>query len=80
VAAQADSQPVGGNYPTDLWWGGEVFSDTHRVTLPADAPPGPYHVWTGLYAVETGQRLPVTDGARQPVTDAQIDLGVVAVR
>ena len=49
VVAQADGQPVEGNYPTDLWSVGEVISDTHVVPLPEDLSPGAYLVSTGLY-------------------------------
>ena len=77
AVAQADSQPVEGNYPTDLWADNEVISDTHAVALPGDLPAGPYDVWIGLYSVETGQRLPVLDDRGQPVPDDRIHLGEI---
>ena len=73
--AQADSEPLGGNYPTDLWGRDEVISDTHTVPLPPGLPAGPYTVVVGLYSVETGQRLPVNDGEGRIVPSDQIELG-----
>ena len=77
LIAQADGQPVEGNYPTDLWSDGEVISDTHTVSLPGDLPDGEYRVSVGLYSVETGQRLSVLDDQSQPVPNDQIELGQI---
>jgi len=79
LIAQADGQPVEGNYPTDLWGDGEAISDTHTISLPVELPDGRYEVSVGLYSVETGQRLPVFDDQGQPAPVDQIELGQIAL-
>lgn len=63
LAAQADSPPAGGAYPTSLWDPGEIIVDERRLS---DLPPGRYTLQVGLYRPDTGERLPVAgvaDGA-----------------
>ena len=36
---------------------GDMFSQRHRLELPADLPPGPYRISMGVYHPATGQRL-----------------------
>jgi hypothetical protein len=36
-------------YPTSLWKPGEVLLDRHQLTVPPDAPPGPYELFAGMY-------------------------------
>jgi hypothetical protein len=57
--AQADHRPLGNLYPTSLWPVGETIRETSELILPADFPPGSYEVWTGLYLLESGERLAV---------------------
>jgi hypothetical protein len=57
--AQHDGQPQGGAYPTSIWDMGEVVSDEHLLSLPADLLAGDYALQAGLYRLETGRRLPV---------------------
>jgi hypothetical protein len=55
---QHDSMPRGGAAPTSGWQPGAVISDTIRLELRADAPPGPgYSYPLGLYLWQTGERL-----------------------
>lgn len=56
-AAQNDSQPRGGSYPTSYWDVGEVVIDEHVLQIPEDIPPGDYQLLTGMYLLETGDRL-----------------------
>lgn len=60
LIAQHDSQPMQGYLPTGDWVPGEVIPDRHRLTLPADTPPGHYQLVTGMYDLETMERLPVS--------------------
>jgi hypothetical protein len=60
-ATQADHQPLGNIFPTSVWPVGEIIRETSELALPADIPPGQYQLWTGLYNLETGERLPVED-------------------
>ncbi len=59
VLAQFDGQPREGTYPTSRWIPGELIADSYPLTLPAEAPPGPYRVYLGLYNETTGARLPI---------------------
>jgi 4-amino-4-deoxy-L-arabinose transferase-like glycosyltransferase len=63
----ADSVPRGGNYPTWAWSPGEYIADTWTFTLPDDLPPGEYHIFTGFYRQDTGERMPaIQDGQAAP--------------
>lgn len=53
IAAQADVV-----YPTSFWMPGEYVTDTYSFQL----PPGQYSLATGLYNLETGERLPLSNG------------------
>ncbi len=59
VLAQFDGQPREGAYPTSRWIPGEIIEDSYPVLFPADAPPGPYRAFIGLYDEATLERLPV---------------------
>ena len=67
--AQQDGPPVtaDGAAPTGSWQPGEYLTTVHRLALPA----GEINVRVGLYAPETGVRLPVTV-AGQPAGDSVI--------
>ncbi len=72
VLAQFDGQPQAGTYPTSHWIPGESIIDSYPITLPVDAPPGPYQIYIGLYNETTGQRLPVpTDSAGRVLLDVR---------
>jgi hypothetical protein len=58
VIAQVDQQPLAGAAPTMTWLPGEILADSYTLTLPADLPPGDYHLIAGLYNAVTGERLP----------------------
>jgi hypothetical protein len=61
ILAQFDGQPQEGRYPTSHWIPGEIIEDVYPLFFPAEAPPGPYRVFIGLYDEPTLQRLPVSD-------------------
>jgi|GEM_PF-725403 len=64
---QADGWPQGGRMLTTQWQPGEYIEDTYTMVIPADAPPGPYLLVTGLYDALSGDRLPAfRDGQRLP--------------
>jgi hypothetical protein len=60
VWAQSDSAPANWSRPTTGWLAGEYITDPHRLSLPAELPPGDYELLVGLYDPTTGQRVPVT--------------------
>ena len=57
-----DSQPLGGYFPTSQWPANEIVTDIVQLPLPADLPPGDYTLITGLYLLDTGERLIQADG------------------
>ncbi len=65
IAAQRDSQPQSGNYPTSIWDIDEVVKDEYEMTLKPDMPPGTYRLEVGLYLLTTGERLPAFVGGKR---------------
>jgi 4-amino-4-deoxy-L-arabinose transferase-like glycosyltransferase len=65
VWGQHDDFPAFGSYPMTEWQRDEIVGDRIRIELPADIPPGVYHVFVGMYDPATGERLPLLrDGQR----------------
>ncbi len=60
IVAQSDSEPVGGSLPTSSWEPGQPVDDNRGLEVPVGTLPGRYHLRVGLYAIEDGQRLPIT--------------------
>lgn len=60
-AAQGDSAPLQGIYPTSAWAVGVPFEDTYRLDL-RGLPSGTYHLRLGFYRLHDFSRLPVEDG------------------
>ncbi|MDO8689549.1 MAG: glycosyltransferase family 39 protein [Dehalococcoidia bacterium] len=54
---QADSQPLGGGFPTTRWPVGSIIADERWLKIPADTPPGEYHLVVGMYDFATMKRL-----------------------
>jgi hypothetical protein len=65
VIAQADplagagASGQGEGYFTSRWQPGKLILDDVSISIPPDAPPGPYRLALGLYDGDTLQRLPV---------------------
>jgi len=57
--AQSDQQAGGVYYPTSLWQPGETLRDRHTLTLPIDAPAGPYQLLVGMYQLVNGELIPL---------------------
>ena len=68
LVAQSDKINPG-DFPTHRWPTDRYVSDTHRLALPPDLPPGPYTVATGLWVQAEGWRLPVFDDDGAAVDD-----------
>jgi hypothetical protein len=58
-----DSQPLGGYFPTSRWPAGEIVTDIVQIPLPPDLPPGEYSLITGMYLLDSGERLRQASGA-----------------
>jgi len=78
IWGQSDSEPEHGFYPTSFWHAGEVVLDRHEVPVDALAPAGDYALIAGVYAWDTGDRLPVMDELGQ-IEDDRIVLGEIRV-
>ncbi len=61
--AQKDGPPLLGARPTSSWQPGERLTDRRGLLLPADLPPGSYHLRVGLYRLHDGNRLLTAEGA-----------------
>ena len=68
LAAGWDSQPLGGYFPISQWPAAEIVTDIVRLPLPADLPPGDYTLITGLYHLDTLERLRTIDGSGDYIT------------
>ena len=75
-----DQSPFGGDrFPTSDWPAGLDDVATWQIAIPADAAPGSYQVYTGLYTLPDLVRRPAVDGDGQPITDNAIPLGTLTV-
>jgi 4-amino-4-deoxy-L-arabinose transferase-like glycosyltransferase len=74
ILGQDDGLPQGGGYPTTLWKPGEVIADTYTIPIDPGTLPGSYPLKVGMYRLETGTRLPVTDADGQPLANDSIEL------
>ncbi|MBP9501803.1 MAG: glycosyltransferase family 39 protein [Candidatus Promineofilum sp.] len=68
-----------GEFPTHRWPLDKYVPDVHRITLPADLPPGDYTVSTGMWVQSEGWRLPVFDDADRNIGD-RVDLFTLRVK
>lgn len=74
LVAGWDSQPLNGLYPTSNWKPGEVVADTFTLSLPPNLPPGSYRLVTGMYNLDTGERLPAVGADGRPLPGDMIVL------
>jgi hypothetical protein len=68
LVASWDSQPLSGYFPTSQWPVNEIVTDVIRLPLPADLPSGDYSLITGMYLLDTLERLRTPDGASDYLT------------
>ncbi len=78
MAAQSDGPPQAGANPTWAWQPGETIVETVPLTLAADAPPGAYTLYFGLYDLATGARTPLT-ASGAPVPDDALPLATLLI-
>jgi hypothetical protein len=69
---QVDGLPLGGRYPMHLWQPGVNYPDSWTLDLPDNLAPGRYRLEAGFYELETGDRIPVTEGPGRLPGDALI--------
>jgi hypothetical protein len=82
VIAQQDAPPLGGSFPTWLWFPkwvpGEMVIDPYRLVVPVGTAPGDYRIEVGMYDFMTFQRAPFYD-AQGGMTGDFFVLGMVRV-
>jgi hypothetical protein len=71
--AQHDSQPDSGAYPTSVWDAGETVADEHILALPSGFVLEGHRLRLGLYALGTGERLPLTGGGDSLDLDLELE-------
>ena len=76
--AQRSAEPVGGLRPFGGWSQEEIIHDRQGLLVPADAPPGRYHVKVGIYRRSDDRGLDVVSPAGIP-QGVEVDLGTVNV-
>ena len=74
-----DQQPLGPRLPTRLWYKGLADSETWAVPLPGDLAPGTHSLFTGLYRIDSGERIAASDAEGKPYPDARVRLGQIMV-
>jgi hypothetical protein len=60
ILAQSGHEAGNGSFPTTLWetWTHpSIVLDQQDLVIPADAQPGTYYVWAGVFDKETGDRV-----------------------
>ncbi len=78
IAAQMDSEPLGGTHPTTEWQLGEIGRDSYGLLIAPDTPPGEYLLEVGMYYLPTLERLPMLDASGR-VEDDRVVLGRIVV-
>ena len=74
-----DQQPLGPRLPTRLWYIGLSASETWQIPLSAELSSGEYQVFTGLYRISDGERVPSSDSRGTSFVDARAPLGSLVV-
>lgn len=67
IWGQKDAWPVDGSYPTSQWAQGDIVEDPYEIEISPEIPSGDYRLEVGMYLLETGERLPVTDETGSPL-------------
>ena len=75
IWGQKDSQPVEGLYPTSHWQPGRVIRDVYEIAVPEDTPAGQYVFFVGMYALDSGDRLPAFGENAKRLPADRIPLG-----
>jgi hypothetical protein len=79
VVAGHDAKPMENRFPTQAFQPGVRVIDRHQLALPADLPPGTYTLSTGLYQLESGERLPVWDKNGTEQENSSLPLGEITI-
>jgi len=66
IVGQRDTEPGGGAMLTTTWPAGQTITDHYGVLISHGTPPGEYRVQVGMYALDSGTRLPVSQDGQSP--------------
>jgi hypothetical protein len=75
IWGQKDGQPVKGLYPTSHWQPERVIRDVYDIAVPEDTPAGQYVLFVGMYALDSGERLPAFGENTERLPADRIPLG-----
>jgi mannosyltransferase len=64
IVGQRDTEPGGGAMLTITWQPGQTITDNYGVLISHGTPPGEYRVQVGMYALDSGMRLPVSQAGQ----------------
>lgn len=64
IVGQRDTEPGGGAMLTTTWQPGQTIADNYGVLISHGTPPGEYRVEVGMYALDSGARLPVSQAGQ----------------
>jgi hypothetical protein len=76
LVGQFDAPPLGGLYPTDAWWPGQIIADAHSLALPETVET----LAVGLYDSTSLMRVPATGKSGERLLDDAIRLPVAGNR
>jgi hypothetical protein len=83
VIAGHDRPPLGGAFPTTLWFPkwlpGQTVVDPYQIRIPEGTVPGEYRIEVGMYGMTSLRRLPMVDLAGSLAGDRTI-LGEVQIQ
>jgi hypothetical protein len=79
LAAQKDSPPYAGAYPTSAWLPGEFVADTVVIDLPARMPAGRYPIRIGVYNTGDKVRWPIHYAVPAAAPDNTLIVGLLVV-
>lgn len=74
LVAQNDSTPECGLNPTGRWEPGAIIPDTHILSLAESIPEGEYSLLTGMYQLQSLERLNVPNAADNSIPLTQINI------
>ncbi|MEM7345431.1 MAG: hypothetical protein AAF485_14415 [Chloroflexota bacterium] len=80
VKAQQDRQPFNALWPTSYWQTSQKFVTDFDIAFDPNMETGEYLLITGMYELETGERLPLLDGPTIAPSPNGILLGQISVQ
>ncbi|MFB0537616.1 MAG: hypothetical protein ACETWR_21835, partial [Anaerolineae bacterium] len=73
IVGQRDTEPGGGAMLTTTWQPGQTITDNYGVLISHGTPPGEYRVQVGMYALDSGTRLLVSQAGQPPGDSLTLD-------